>query len=300
MAGGFFARIKQGMQKTRQTLTYGIDQLFGVYKELDDDFYEELEMTLISADMGVETTEKLVLGLKACVRERRLTKPDEVKAALRELVQEHMQGEVPDFPSPTVLLIVGVNGVGKTTTIGKLASRFKQQGKSVLIVAADTFRAAAVEQLSIWANRADVPIVKHEQGADPAAVAFDAMSAAKSRKVDITIVDTAGRLHNKANLMSELNKIQRVIEREHPGANLLVYLVMDSTTGQNGLLQAKAFSEVVRLNGIVLTKLDGTAKGGIAMAIKSELGLSPAFIGVGEGMEDMQPFDAAEYAEAIL
>ena len=297
---GLFARLREGMTKTRESITHAIDQLVGVYKELDDDFYDELEMVLISADVGVKTTEKIIERLKVEVRARREGNPENVRGILKEIVADMMASEPFAPKSPAVVLVVGVNGVGKTTTIGKLGCHFKEQGKSVILAAADTFRAAATEQLTIWAERAGVPIVAHGEGADPAAVVFDAVASAKAKKADLLIVDTAGRLHNKAHLMEELKKIRRVIDRDFPEAEVHVLLVLDGTTGQNGVTQARVFRDAVQLSGIVLTKLDGTAKGGVVVSIKEELQLPVYFVGVGEAKEDLQVFDAKEYAEAIF
>ena len=278
---GLFARLREGMTKTRESITHAIDQLVGVYKELDDDFYDELEMVLISADVGVKTTEKIIERLKVEVRARREGNPENVRGILKEIVADMMASEPFAPKSPAVVLVVGVNGVGKTTTIGKLGCHFKEQGKSVILAAADTFRAAAAEQLTIWAERAGVPIVAHGEGADPAAVVFDAVASAKAKKADLLIVDTAGRLHNKAHLMEELKKIRRVIDRDFPEAEVHVLLVLDGTTGQNGVTQARVFRDAVQLSGIVLTKLDGTAKGGVVVSIKEELQLPVYFVGVG-------------------
>ncbi|MDY4519037.1 MAG: signal recognition particle-docking protein FtsY [Candidatus Spyradocola sp.] len=297
---GLFARLREGMTKTRESITHAIDQLVGVYKELDDDFYDELEMVLISADVGVKTTEKIIERLKVEVRARREGNPENVRGILKEIVADMMASEPFAPKSPAVVLVVGVNGVGKTTTIGKLGCHFKEQGKSVILAAADTFRAAATEQLTIWAERAGVPIVAHGEGADPAAVVFDAVASAKAKKADLLIVDTAGRLHNKAHLMEELKKIRRVIDRDFPEAEVHVLLVLDGTTGQNGVTQARVFRDAVQLSGIILTKLDGTAKGGVVVSIKEELQLPVYFVGVGEAKEDLQVFDAKEYAEAIF
>lgn len=297
---GLFARLREGMTKTRESITHAIDQLVGVYKELDDDFYDELEMVLISADVGVKTTEKIIERLKVEVRARREGNPENVRGILKEIVADMMASEPFAPKSPAVVLVVGVNGVGKTTTIGKLGCHFKEQGKSVILAAADTFRAAATEQLTIWAERAGVPIVAHGEGADPAAVVYDAVASAKAKKADLLIVDTAGRLHNKAHLMEELKKIRRVIDRDFPEAEVHVLLVLDGTTGQNGVTQARVFRDAVQLSGIILTKLDGTAKGGVVVSIKEELQLPVYFVGVGEAKEDLQVFDAKEYAEAIF
>ncbi len=297
---GLFARLKEGMSKTRESITHAIDTLAGVYKELDDDFYDELEMILISADVGVATTEKIIDKLKEEVRARREGNPENVKGILKEIVADMMQAEPFNPQSPTVVLVVGVNGVGKTTTIGKLGCYYKEQGKNVILAAADTFRAAATEQLTIWAQRAGVPIVAHGEGADPAAVVFDAVASAKAKKADLLIIDTAGRLHNKTHLMEELKKIRRVIDRDFPEATVRVFMVLDGTTGQNGVSQARVFRDAVDVDGIILTKLDGTAKGGVVISIQEELKLPVYFIGVGEQKEDLQVFDPKDYAEAIF
>ena len=288
------------MTKTRESITHAIDQLTGVYKELDDDFYDDLEAVLIGADIGVKTTEEIIARLKDEVRRRREGNPEAVRGILKEIVADMMQAEPFRPKSPSVILVVGVNGVGKTTTIGKLACHFKEAGKSVILAAADTFRAAASEQLTIWAERAGVPIVAHGEGADPAAVVFDAVASAKARKADLLIVDTAGRLHNKSHLMEELKKIRRVIDRDFPEAQVHVLLVLDGATGQNGVTQARVFRDAVDISGIILTKLDGTSKGGVVISIKEELQLPVYFVGVGEKKEDLQVFDARDYAEAIF
>ncbi|MDR2515080.1 MAG: signal recognition particle-docking protein FtsY [Christensenellaceae bacterium] len=297
---GLFSRLREGMRKTRGSLTGAIDQITGYYKALDDEFYDDLEAILLGTDVGAKAGASIIAELKETVRQRRVNEPAAVKGLLRELVAARMAGEPFRPQTPCAILIVGVNGVGKTTQIGKLACLYRGEGKSVLLAAGDTFRAAAAEQLGIWAERAKVPIVSHQAGADPAAVVFDAVSAAKARGVDITLIDTAGRLHNKAHLMEELKKLRRVLERE--GVNLALYtlLVLDGTTGQNGVQQARVFQEAARLDGIILTKLDGTAKGGVVLAIREELGLPVYFIGVGEQIEDLQPFSAEGYAQAIL
>ena len=297
---GLFARLREGMTKTRESITHAIDQLTGVYKELDDDFYDDLEAVLIGADIGVKTTEEIIARLKDEVRRRREGNPEAVRGILKEIVADMMQAEPFRPKSPSVILVVGVNGVGKTTTIGKLACHFKDEGKSVILAAADTFRAAATEQLTIWAQRAGVPIVAHGEGADPAAVVFDAVASAKAKRADLLIVDTAGRLHNKSHLMEELKKIRRVIDRDFPQADVHVLLVLDGATGQNGVTQARVFRDAVDLSGIVLTKLDGTSKGGVVISIKEELQLPVYFVGVGEKKEDLQVFNAREYAEAIV
>jgi len=297
---GLFARLKEGMTKTRESITHAIDQLVGVYKELDDDFYDELEMVLISADVGVKTTEKIIEKLKEEVRARREGNPENVRGILKEIVAD-MMDSAPFAPKkPSVVLVVGVNGVGKTTTIGKLANQLKAEGKRVLLAAGDTFRAAAGEQLGIWAERSGAEIVRHEEGSDPAAVVFDSIAAGKARGVDTIIIDTAGRLHNKQNLMNELSKMRRIIDRELPGADVETLMVLDATTGQNGLIQAKQFLDTAGLTGIVLTKLDGTAKGGIVFAIANELKLPVKYVGVGEGMDDLIPFESKNFIEAMF
>ena len=297
---GFFDKIKQGMKRTREIFSGRMDELVENYKELDDDFYEDLSDILIMADVGMKTTELAVGRLKEKCRSEKIGDPAKAREALKEILTDILQAEPMKLESPMVLLIIGVNGVGKTTSIGKLASRMKVMGRRVIICAADTFRAAAAEQLTVWAERADVPIIKQREGADPAAVVFDGIQAAKGRHADVLLVDTAGRLHNKAHLMEELKKISRVVEREYPEAAVKALLVIDATTGQNGLAQAQVFSEVANLDGIILTKLDGTAKGGIAIAIRSEMGLPVRYIGLGEQLDDMQPFDAKQFVDAIF
>ena len=287
---GFFNKIKK------------LNVFSGLFS-IDEDFFEELEEGLILSDMGMDTALEAVETLRGRVKERRLKDPEEVKACLREILVEML--EVGDTSldlsgAPAVILMIGVNGVGKTTTIGKLAKRLKGEGKRVLLAAGDTFRAAAADQLGIWAQRVQVDMVRHEEGSDPAAVVFDAMNAARARKADVVLVDTAGRLHNKQNLMNELNKIRRVADREAPDSSKEVLLVLDATTGQNGLIQAKQFGESAGITGIVLTKLDGTAKGGIAIAIAKELGVPVKYAGVGEGIDDLKPFDAQEFAQALI
>ena len=297
---GLFDRIKSGLQKTRDAFAGRMDELIVNYKALDDEFFEDLSDILIMADIGVKTTELAVGRLRDRCRAEKIGDPAVAREALKEILIDIMRTEPMQLSSPMVLLVIGVNGVGKTTTIGKLATRFKTVGRRVIICAADTFRAAAAEQLTVWASRADVPIIKQKEGADPAAVVFDGIQAAKGRHADVLIVDTAGRLHNKAHLMEELRKIGRVAEREYPEAALKALLVIDATTGQNGLQQAQMFKEVANIEGIVLTKLDGTAKGGIAVAIRNELGLPVYYIGFGEKLDDLQPFDASEFVEAIF
>ncbi len=297
---GLFDKIKKGLSKTRNAFSGRMDELVENYRELDDDFFEDLTDILIMADVGVPTAELAVNRLREQVKAEKIGNPEKAREALKKILVDILWAEPMQLNSPMVLLIIGVNGVGKTTSIGKLASRMKVLGRRVIICAGDTFRAAAADQLTVWAERADVPIIKHQEGADPAAVVFDGIQAAKGRHADILLVDTAGRLHNKAHLMEELRKISRVVEREYPQAALGALLVIDATTGQNGLAQAKVFSEVANLQGIVLTKLDGTAKGGIAIAIRNELGLPVRYIGLGEQIDDMQPFDAKEFVDAIF
>lgn len=297
---GFFAKLKKGLEKTRDTL---LGSIFGDPAEkLNDEFYEELEDALIMADCGFDTTESILDELKAKVKQARPDTRAEAKGLLVDILANYMDADADFIPDTgdTVLLIVGVNGVGKTTSIGKLAALYKAEGRRPLLAAADTFRAAAAEQLTVWAERANVPIVKHGEGADPAAVVYDAIASYKAKKLDLLICDTAGRLHNKKNLMNELAKMRRVIDRELPEAHVEVLLVLDATTGQNAIAQAKAFGESCGLTGIILTKLDGTAKGGVCVAVKNELGLPIRFIGVGEGIDDLQPFDAHSFAEALL
>ncbi len=295
---GFFEKLKQGLSKTASS----IGSVFTA-SELDDEFYDDLEERLIVSDLGVETTQKAVERLRETAKQQRIKTTAEARTALRAVLADMLRvgpTELKLTTKPSVILVVGVNGVGKTTTIGKLANRLREDGKKVLLCAGDTFRAAAADQLTVWAERADVPIIKHKEGADPAAVVYDGIQAARGRHADVLLVDTAGRLHNKAHLMEELRKISRVAEREFPEAALGALLVIDATTGQNGLAQAKVFSEVSNLDGIILTKLDGTAKGGIAIAIRNELGLPVRYIGVGEQLDDMQPFDANEFVNAIF
>ena len=297
---GLFDRIKAGLQKTRAVFSGHMDELVENYKKLDDDFFEDLSDILIMADVGMKTTELAVSRLREKCKAEKIGSAEQAREALKEILADMMRTEPMRLESPMVLLVIGVNGVGKTTTIGKLATRFKTVGRRVIICAADTFRAAAAEQLTVWAERADVPIIKQKEGADPAAVVYDGIQAARSRHADILIVDTAGRLHNKAHLMEELKKISRVAEREYPEAKVKALLVIDATTGQNGLQQAMLFKEVANIEGIVLTKLDGTAKGGIAIAIRNELGLPVYYIGFGEQIDDLQPFDAKQFVDAIF
>ena len=297
---GLFARLKAGLSKTRGNLTDRVDELVRETRKIDDDFYDELEEILILADCGVKATTVIMDELRARVERDHVKEADKARDMLKQIMVEQMDIPRPPLKWPMVMLMVGVNGVGKTTTIGKLALRFQDIGRRVMLCAGDTFRAAAAEQLTVWAVRARVPIVKHEEGADHAAVVFDAVKSAKAQQADLLIVDTAGRLHNKKNLMEELNKMRRVIDREYPEATVRCLLEEDATTGQNGLVQAKAFREAAGINGIVLTKLDGTAKGGIAFPIVRELGVPVMYVGVGEGIEDLQSFDAKEFVDALF
>ncbi|NLM85931.1 MAG: signal recognition particle-docking protein FtsY [Clostridiales bacterium] len=297
---GFFARLKQGLSKTRGQMTDKIDQLATSTQVIDEDFYEELTDILLLSDAGVAATERIIDLLRQEVQTKKIKDGKLARDILKQIMVEEMNIPRPALNWPMVMLVVGVNGVGKTTTVGKLALRFKEVGRSVTLAAADTFRAAADDQLAVWAQRADVPLIKQQHGADPAAVVFDAIASVKARKTDLLIVDTAGRLHNKKNLMDELGKIRRVIDREFPEATVRSMLVLDATTGQNGLNQAKMFKEVADINGIILTKLDGTAKGGIALAIRQELNVPVWYIGVGEGIDDLQAFNAKEFVEALF
>ena len=299
---GFFARLKEGLAKTRNNIVESFADVFGA-SHIDDDFYENLEETFIMADMGYETTEKVIEDLKQRVEDSHIKEPAACKELVINIIRDQMSVDESayDFENKkTVVLVIGVNGVGKTTTIGKLAAQYRQRGKRVLMAAADTFRAAAIDQLKTWADRAQVDIISHNEGADPAAVVYDAVAAAKARNTDILLVDTAGRLHNKKNLMDELAKMRRIITRDYPEANVEALIVLDGTTGQNALEQARQFSNVTELNGIVITKLDGTAKGGIAIAIQSELDVPVKFIGVGEKIGDLQRFDPQAYVNALF
>ena len=297
---GLFSRLWQGLSKTRGNVAGRVDELIEATETIDEDFYEDLVDILIMSDMGVRTSDTVIQELKTRVARERITDAKKAREILKDILKEIMGMPRKPLKWPMVMLVVGVNGVGKTTTIGKLAMRFKDARHSVVLAAADTFRAAAGDQLQIWAERAQVPIVRHAEGADPAAVVFDGVQKAKASEADLLIVDTAGRLHNKKNLMEELRKISRVITREYEGAEVRTLLVIDATTGQNGLQQAREFSEVADVSGIVLTKLDGTAKGGIAVAIMDELKLPVLYIGVGEGIEDLQAFDANAFVDAIF
>ncbi len=299
---GFFKRLKEGLSKTRNSIVDSFSSVFGA-SHIDDDFYEELEETFIMADMGYETTEKVIENLKERVKEARIKEPAACKELIINIIRDQMMVDESayDFEKKkSVILVIGVNGVGKTTTIGKLAAQYKKNGKKVLIAAADTFRAAAIDQLKTWADRAGVEMISHNEGADPAAVVYDAVSAAKARNTDILLIDTAGRLHNKKNLMDELAKMRRIISRDYPDANVESLIVLDGTTGQNALEQARQFSNVTEIDGIVITKLDGTAKGGIAIAIQAELNVPVKFIGIGEKIDDLQRFDPSAYVEALF
>ena len=298
---GFFEKIKQGLKRTTENIAHSFDQLFA--GELNDDFYDELEETLILSDMGVDTALEVVDVLRAQAKEKGFKDAASAREALQGIIARMLlvgDGVLDLSEPPAVVLFIGVNGVGKTTTIGKLAARLKDEGKKVLLCAGDTFRAAAADQLTIWSERSGVDIVRQHEGADPAAVVFDALSAAKARGCDAVLVDTAGRLHNKQNLMNELNKISRVVDRECPNSSRETLLVLDATTGQNGLIQAQQFKEAAGITGIVLTKLDGTAKGGIVVAIARQMGLPVKYIGVGEGVDDLMPFDPDAFAKALI
>ena len=301
---GFFDRLKKGLAKTRETFTNKIEKLIIGYADIDDDLLDELEETLIMSDVGVKTTERLMADVRKGIKKKDINTPEDLKPFLAEKISEILSTGSDETriasAGPTVLLVIGVNGVGKTTTIGKLAAYYKEQGKSVMLAAADTFRAAAIDQLQIWGDRTGVPVIRHEEGSDPAAVAFDAVKAARARSIDVLIIDTAGRLHTKSNLMQELEKIYRVIGREIPGAPHETLLVLDATTGQNAISQADLFQKAAAITGIVLTKLDGTAKGGVIIGLKSELSMPVKWIGVGEGVDDLRPFIAKDFARALF
>lgn len=300
---GFFSRLVEGLNKTRENIVSGIDSIFSGFSAIDDDFYEELEETLIMGDIGIQTTMTIMEDLRKKVKEQHIKDPSQCKQLLIDSIRSQMDlGEnAYEFENrQSVVLIIGVNGVGKTTSVGKLAGQLKDEGKKVVLAAADTFRAAAIEQLTEWANRAGVEIIAQQEGSDPAAVIYDAVAAAKSRKADVLICDTAGRLHNKKNLMEELRKINRIIEKEYPDAYRETLVVLDGTTGQNALVQAKQFMEVADITGIILTKLDGTAKGGIAVAIQAELGLPVKYVGVGEKIDDLQKFNSTDFVNALF
>ncbi|HZK54022.1 MAG TPA: signal recognition particle-docking protein FtsY [Desulfosporosinus sp.] len=300
---GFFTKLKEGLTKTRENFVGKVEEVFTGRKKIDEELYDELEEVLIRSDVGVNTSLQLVEGLRKAVKERKISDPSELALVLQELIAE-LLGEEETLTSakkgPSIILVVGVNGVGKTTTIGKLANRLKKDGKRVIMAAGDTFRAAAIDQLEVWGERSGIEVIKHQEGADPAAVAYDAVQAAKSRSIDVVLIDTAGRLHNKVNLMEELRKVKRVIAREIPGAPHEVLLVLDATTGQNALQQAKQFQEVAGVTGIVLTKLDGTAKGGVVLGIRGETGIPVKWIGIGEGIDDLRPFVPKDFAAALF
>ena len=300
---GFFSRLVEGLNKTRENIVSGMDSIFSGFSAIDEDFYEELEETLIMGDLGIQTTMSVLEDLRKKVKEQHIKEPAECKQLLIDSIREQMDlGEnAYEFENrKSVVLVIGVNGVGKTTSVGKLAGQLKDEGKKVILAAADTFRAAAIEQLTEWANRAGVEIIAQQEGSDPAAVIYDAVAAAKSRQADVLICDTAGRLHNKNNLMEELRKINRIIDKEYPDAYRETLVVLDGTTGQNAMAQAKQFMEVADITGIILTKLDGTAKGGIAVAIQSELGIPVKYVGVGEKIDDLQKFNSEDFVTALF
>ncbi len=300
---GFFSRLVEGLNKTRENIVSGMDSIFSGFSAIDEDFYEELEETLIMGDLGIQTTMSVLEDLRKKVKEQHIKEPSECKRLLIDSIREQMDlGEnAYEFENrKSVVLVIGVNGVGKTTSVGKLAGQLKDEGKKVILAAADTFRAAAIEQLTEWANRAGVEIIAQQEGSDPAAVIYDAVAAAKSRQADVLICDTAGRLHNKKNLMEELRKINRIIDKEYPDAYRETLVVLDGTTGQNAMAQAKQFMEVADITGIILTKLDGTAKGGIAVAIQSELGIPVKYVGVGEKIDDLQKFNSGDFVNALF
>lgn len=300
---GFFGKLISGLTKTRDNLKSGIDSIFSGFSEIDEDFYEELEEVLIMADIGVATTEKIIENLREKVKEQKIKEISVCRELLIDSIKEQMHVDETAYEfekRQSVMLLIGVNGVGKTTSVGKLAGQLKSQGKKVILAAADTFRAAAIEQLTEWSNRAGVELIAGQEGGDPAAVVYDAVNAAKARKADVLICDTAGRLHNKKNLMEELKKINRIIDREFPDAHRETLVVLDGTTGQNALAQAKQFGEVADITGIILTKLDGTAKGGIAIAIQSEMNIPVKYIGIGENIDDLQKFDADAFVDALF
>ncbi len=299
---GFFSKIAEGLKKTKSSLSSALDGMLSVFTKIDDELFEELEEILIMSDISVSTAEKICTELRAKVKAARTENPEDIKGMLREIITGMLADgqNIKTDTKPSIIVMIGVNGAGKTTTIGKMALRYKKEGKSVILGAADTFRAAAIEQLEVWSERAGVPMIKQKEGSDPAAVVFDTISAAKARGCDLIICDTAGRLHNKKGLMDELNKISRIIDRELPDADRETLLVIDATTGQNAMNQAKEFAAAAGITGIVLTKLDGTAKGGMVLSIKEELGIPVKMVGVGEGIDDLIPFSAEEFAEGII
>ncbi|OGO82084.1 MAG: signal recognition particle-docking protein FtsY [Clostridiales bacterium GWC2_40_7] len=300
---GFFDRLKEGLQKTRKGISEKLDQVLVSFGVINEELFDELEEVLITSDIGVETAMRVMSGLRKKVKDNKATNPASVKGLLKEQLEEMLgkdDAKLQIDPSPAIIIVIGVNGVGKTTSIGKIASMLKKDGKKVLLAAGDTFRAAAIDQLQIWSDRVGVDLIKQAEGSDPAAVIYDAVQAAKARKADVLICDTAGRLHTKKNLMEELKKVSRIIDREMPGARRETLLVLDATTGQNAVAQAKTFSESAEITGIILTKLDGTAKGGIVIAISAELNIPVKLIGVGEKLEDLQPFNSKEFVEALF
>lgn len=299
---GFFGKLAEGLKKTRESMTRAVDELLNSFTKIDESLFEELEETLILSDVGIVTAQSICAELRTRIKKRGITDAQEVRGLIKEIVAEMLEGgqELDLSTKPSVILVIGVNGVGKTTTIGKLSANLKADGRQVLLGAADTFRAAAIEQLQVWADRAGVEMIRHDEGSDPAAVVYDAILAGKARGADVIICDTAGRLHNKKNLMDELSKISRVIQREAPGCATEVLLVLDATTGQNALNQARQFKEAAGITGIILTKLDGTARGGVVIGIKEELKVPIKYIGVGEQIDDLRPFDAKEFADALF
>ncbi len=299
---GFFSKISNGLKKTRESFLGALGDVLGSFTKIDDDLFEELEEILVMADVGVKTAQDICSNLKDTVKKERITDPEQIKRLLKEIIANMVSGgeELKITTKPSVILVIGVNGAGKTTTIGKMSAQFKKEGKSVILGAADTFRAAAIEQLDVWSQRAGVPIVKHNEGSDPASVVFDTIASGKSKGCDLIICDTAGRLHNKKNLMDELAKISRIVHRELPESDVETLLVLDATTGQNAVNQAREFSKVADISGIVLTKLDGTARGGVVITIRNELNLPVKFIGVGEGIDDLQPFNAIQFTDGLF
>ncbi len=298
----FFEKLKTGLAKTRDNITGKMNEVLGLAMTIDEDLFEELEEVLISSDVGYETSMELIERLRHKIRLQKVTDVDQVKGVLQEVIAEFMEDDEKEFfvEKPTIILVIGVNGVGKTTSIGKLAYKYKNEGKKVILAAADTFRAAAIDQLEVWAKRADVNMVRHQEGSDPAAVVFDALEAFKARNADVLLVDTAGRLHNKKNLMNELEKIRRVIDREFSDAHIYSLLVLDGTSGQNAVVQAKEFQKVAKLDGIILTKLDGTAKGGVVLSIKETLKIPVVYIGIGEGIDDLEDFDPIAFSKVVI